>query len=102
MEAPATSPLLIWSQSDKILVNVTADPSTAMLLRRARRVADYLHAACVAVFVCPEKEFSALSTPQRQAIERHLRFAENLHIDTATINSTKAADALVDYAHKNA
>src|SRR5215471_14124646 len=33
---------------EKILVNVTADPSSAMLLRRARRVADYLHASCVA------------------------------------------------------
>ena len=27
---------------DKILVNITADPSAAMLLRRARRVADHL------------------------------------------------------------
>jgi magnesium transporter len=89
------------ARAEKILVNVTADPSTAMLLRRARRVADYLHAACVAVFICPEKEFSALPAPQRQAIERHLRFAENLHIDTAIINNKKAADALVDYGHKN-
>jgi two-component system sensor histidine kinase KdpD len=45
------------ARAEKILVNVTADPSTAMLLRRARRVADYLHAACVAVFICPEKNF---------------------------------------------
>src|ERR1700751_3302637 len=89
------------ARAEKILVNLTADPSTAMLLRRARRVADYLHAACVAVFVCPEKEFSALPTPQRQAIERHLRCAENLPIDTPIINSKQAADALVDYAHKN-
>jgi two-component system sensor histidine kinase KdpD len=39
------------SRAEKILVNVTADPSTAMLLRRARRVTDYIHATCVAVFV---------------------------------------------------
>src|SRR5215470_17782753 len=38
-------------QVQKILVNITADPSTAMLLRRARRVADHLQAICIAVYV---------------------------------------------------
>jgi magnesium transporter len=88
-------------QAEKILVNVAAEPSTAMLLRRARRVADYLHAACVAVFVCPEREFSDLPAPERQAIERHLHFAENLRIDTAIVHSKNRAGALVDYAHEN-
>jgi magnesium transporter len=87
--------------TDKILVNVTADPSTAMLLRRGRRVADYLHAGCVAIFICPEKEFAQLPAPQRQAVERHLHFAENLHIETVIINGKNSADMLVDYAHKN-
>src|SRR5262249_40918808 len=32
------------SSAERILVHVTAHPSTAMLLRRARRVADFLHA----------------------------------------------------------
>ena len=88
-------------QSDKILVNVTAEASTAMLLRRARRVADYLHAACVAVFVYPERELSNLPAPERQVIERHLHFAKNLRIDTAMVPGKNRADALVDYAHKN-
>src|SRR5215475_7588090 len=48
------------SSTERILANITADPSTAMLLRRARRVADYLHATCTAIFVCPEKDISAL------------------------------------------
>jgi len=34
-----------------------ADPSTAMLLRRARRVADYIHAGCVAFFVSRRMNF---------------------------------------------
>jgi len=88
-------------RAEKILVNVTADPSTAMLLRRARRVADYLHAACVAVFVSGEKDFSALPVQERQAIERHFRFAENLHIDTAVVQGKNRANTLADYAHKN-
>jgi magnesium transporter len=89
------------SRAEKILVNVTADPSTAMLLRRARRVADYLHAACVAVFVSKGKDLSALPPQQRQAIERHFHFAENLHIDTAVVQGKNRADTLADYAHKN-
>jgi magnesium transporter len=88
-------------RSEKILVNVTADPSTAMLLRRARRVADYIHAGCVAVFVSRENEFSALPAQERLAIERHFRFAENLHIDTAVVQGKNRADTLADYAHKN-
>src|SRR5580765_3906738 len=89
------------SHLEKILVYVTADASTAMLLRRARRVADYVHAACVAVFVCPEREMSSLPAPQRQAIERHLHFAENLRIETAIVYGKNHADALMEYAHKN-
>jgi magnesium transporter len=89
------------SHLEKILVDVTADASTAMLLRRARRVADYLHAACVAIFVCPEREFANLAAAERQAVERHLHFAENLRIETAIVYSKARADAVVDYAHKN-
>ncbi len=89
------------SRAEKILVSVTADPSTAMLLRRARRVADYIHATCVAVFVSGGKDLSALPPQERQAIERHFHFAENLHIDTAVVQGKNRADALADYAHRN-
>ncbi len=88
-------------RAEKILVNITAEASTAMLLRRARRVADYLHGACVAVFVCSARALSDLPAPERQAIERHLHFAENLRIDTAIIYSKDLAGALVNYAHKH-
>ncbi len=89
------------SRKEKILVHVTANPSTAMLLRRARRVTDYLGAHCVAVYVHSEREFSSLSQPERQAIERHLRFAENLHIETKIFYSRHRARGLVDYAREN-
>jgi magnesium transporter len=88
-------------RAEKILVNVTADPSTAMLLRRARRMADYIHAVCVAIFVSKEKDLSALPAQERQAIERHFRFAENLHIDTAVVQGKNPANTLAGYAHKN-
>jgi magnesium transporter len=86
-------------RAEKILVHVTANPSTAMLLRRARRVADYLHANCVAVFVCSVKDFASLPAAERQAVERHFRFAEDLRVETTIVNGKSAAKALVDYAH---
>src|SRR5262249_27381011 len=79
-----TSPADVHVQ--KILVNITADPSTAMLLRRARRVADHLQAVCMAVYVYSKEEAKALPAEDKPTVERHLRFAENLRIDIKTIH----------------
>ena len=86
---------------EKILVNVTADASSAMLLRRARRVADYIHADCVAVFICKTGEMSEVPPVERQAVDRHFKFAEDLRISTKVIAGKHAADALVEFAHEN-
>ena len=89
------------SQIAKILVNITADPSTAMLLRRARRVADHLQAVCIAVYVHSKEESAAVHAEDRPTVDRHLRFAENLHIPTEVIHGDNRAQTLVDYARKN-
>src|SRR5262249_11994194 len=87
--------------TQKILVNITADPATAMLLRRARRVADHLQALCIAVYVYSKEESEALPSEDHPTIERHIRFAENLHIDTQVIHGKNRAQVLVDYARTN-
>ena len=89
------------THAQKILVNITADPSTAMLLRRARRVADHLQAVCMAVYVYSKEESKALPAEDKPTVERHLRFAENLRIDTKTIHGKDRARTLVDYAREN-
>src|SRR5262245_3098329 len=38
---------------DRVLIHITDEPTTAMLIRRGRRVADYLRAECFAVYVSP-------------------------------------------------
>jgi two-component system sensor histidine kinase KdpD len=63
---------------ERILTHITADPSTAMLIRRGHRVADYLHADCLALFVHETPELSQLPTEDRQLVEKHLRFARSL------------------------
>ena len=87
--------------TQKILVNITADPFTAMLLRRARRIADHLHATCMAVYVFSKEESEKRPSEDHPTIQRHLRFAENLHIETKTIDGKNRAKALVDYARTN-
>src|SRR5215471_14374498 len=101
LEARQTGKTTPDTQPQKLLVNITADPSTAMLLRRARRVADHLQAICVAVYVYSKEESEAGHAEDRPTIDRHMRFAETLRIDTKVIHGKNRAEALVEYARKN-
>jgi len=93
LPAPAPAPL-----NDRILLYVTEHPSTAMLIRRGRRVADYLQAECLAVFVHSEPEFGSLPPDKREAVERHLTFARNLHIETRVLQGEDITRTLLDFA----
>ena len=88
----------VGSVTDRILVYATEHPSTAMLIRRGRRVADYLQADCFAVFVHAETDFNLLPTTKREAVERHLNFARNLHIETRVLQGKDIAITLLDFA----
>ncbi len=88
------------TSSERILVQVTPHASTAALLRRARRVADYLHADCLAAYVRESRSGSARREEQ-DAVNRHLNFARNLHIDARILEGTDPAKALVAFARAN-
>ncbi len=85
---------------DRLLIYVTADPSTAMLIRRGRRMADYLSADCFAVSVMPPRNRNHPSAAH-DAVERHLNFARNLHIETRLLEGDDPAEATVDFARRN-
>jgi two-component system sensor histidine kinase KdpD len=84
--------------NDRILVYVTEHPSTGLLIRRGRRVADYLQAECFAVFVHTEMDFNSLPVVKREAVERHLTFARNLHIETRVLQGVDIASTLIEFA----
>lgn len=86
---------------DRILILVTPDPSSAMLIRRGKRVADYLHADCFAVAVGRDNDLRDLDLPQREALERHLNFARNLHIEARVLQGQDVAGTLVEFARLN-
>jgi two-component system, OmpR family, sensor histidine kinase KdpD len=85
----------------RILVLVTADPETAMLIRRAKRVGDFLDAECFAVTVQSSGGLGGLADSAREAIEHHLNFARNLHIETRILVGDDVPAGLVDFARRN-
>ena len=93
---PASTPRL--DTQERVLIYVTEDPSAAALIRRGRRVADYLHGDCFAVSILPEGELSKLPPKRREALERHLNFARSLHIETRVLPGEDPAADLVDFA----
>jgi two-component system sensor histidine kinase KdpD len=81
---------------ERILVCLTGRPSSAMLIRRARRVADYLQAGCVALHVAPV----AANDASDETVKRHMSFARNLRIETHVVKSESVSAAIADFARK--
>src|SRR5580658_59088 len=86
---------------EAILIHVTDSPTTAAVIRRGKRVADYLKADCFAVCVPPASDLASLPAPMREALERHLDFARKLRIETRVLEGDNQAEALVDFARRN-
>jgi two-component system sensor histidine kinase KdpD len=82
---------------ERILICLTGRPSSAILIRRGKRVADYLQADCLAIHVAqPDPSF----TNDREAVERHMSFARNLRIDTRVLEAADVPRAITDFARE--
>ena len=84
--------------SDRILILITEDPSSAALIRRGRRVADYLQAECLAVCVLRDGSLHEIPASQREAVEKHMKFARTLQIEPSVLEGEDVAQTLVDFA----
>jgi two-component system sensor histidine kinase KdpD len=82
-------------ETERIMICLTGRPSSAMLIRRARRVADYLQAGCLALHVLRGPSMD-------EVVERHMNFARHLRIETHIVDGTSIpiADAIADFARK--
>ena len=85
----------------RILVLVTPDPETAMVVRRARRMSDFLHTDCFAVAVNAFADLSGMPQCERESLARHLNFARSLHIEPRVLEGGDVARALVDFGRRN-
>src|SRR5438093_9403487 len=87
-------------QRERILIHITESPTTAALIRRGKRVADYLNADCFAVCVLT-KSMANVAKARKEAIEQHLEFARKLHIEAVVLEGEDVAKSLVDFARRN-
>ena len=105
---PADSPVVAGRGAaaealrERVLVLLTPEASTASLIRRGRRVADYFHGDCVAVVVCPGDSLASLPPDRREALENHLNFARNLRVETQLLQGENIAEELVSFARQHA
>jgi two-component system sensor histidine kinase KdpD len=83
---------------ERLLLLIGPDLSSAALIRRGRRVADYLQADCFAVCVTDSADFRALTEEERESLERHLNFARGLQIEARILEGTDIADTVVNFA----
>jgi len=88
---PVAEPSQPAGRHERILVCLTGSPTSAMLIRRGKRVADYLQADCLAIHV-------AAANGDREAVDRHMSFARNLRIETHVVEAADVARAITDFA----
>jgi two-component system sensor histidine kinase KdpD len=103
-EAPAPAfdaPSTGVQPHDRLLLVIGPDPSSAALIRRGRRVADYLRADCLAVYVSKTPDFRDLKAKERDTLERQLNFARGLRIESRILQGTDEAEAIVSFARLN-
>jgi two-component system, OmpR family, sensor histidine kinase KdpD len=88
-----------WPTSERILVCVSPSPSSANLVRAAHRMAKSLRADWIAVYVEPT-DLARQSEAVRTRVIQHLRLAEQLGAETATLSGPHFAEEVMTYARE--
>ena len=85
-----------WSTNERLLVCVGPSPTSAKVIRAAKRLADRLGAPWIAVHV--ESTTSATSAADQELTHRHLVLADRLGAEIAKITGDDFVPALIGYA----
>ena len=85
---------------ERILICLTGNPFSASLIRRGKRVADYLRGDCLALHVLPQGGWDEVPAAARGAVERHMHFARNLRIHTNLILNGDVPVAIANFARE--
>jgi two-component system sensor histidine kinase KdpD len=83
--------LVATRRDERILICLTGRPASANLIRRGKRMADYLRADCLAVHVAPAQVVDEI-------VERHMSFARNLRIQTHVVEGEDVPRAIAEFA----
>ncbi|MCI0741859.1 MAG: sensor histidine kinase KdpD [Gemmataceae bacterium] len=85
-----------WATNERLLVCVGPSPTTAKLIRTAKRMAAAFGADWIAVAV--ETQRQTASGAAREQVARHLQLAEQLGAETHTLVGGNVAATVLDYA----
>jgi two-component system sensor histidine kinase KdpD len=80
------------SPGEHIMLWITPDPAAAVLIRRGRRVADYLGGRCTAVYLERNEEM----------LGSYLNYCRNLRIEVTCVSGDDVARALAEHAQRHA
>uniref|UniRef100_Q02CX3 Osmosensitive K+ channel His kinase sensor n=1 Tax=Solibacter usitatus (strain Ellin6076) TaxID=234267 RepID=Q02CX3_SOLUE len=86
--------LLDPRREERILICLTGRPSSANLIRRGKRVADYLQGDCLAVHVAPGAVCD-------ENVRRHMSFARNLRIETHVLEGEDVPSVIAEFARSH-
>jgi two-component system sensor histidine kinase KdpD len=89
-----------WPASERILACISENPSSAELVRRARRLASALKAEWTALYIEGPRH-ATLGETEKDRIADTLRLAEKLGGQTASLPGRDIADAILTYARRN-
>jgi two-component system sensor histidine kinase KdpD len=85
-----------WATADRLLVCVGPSPTTARVIRTAKRMAAALDAPWLAVSV--DLTGASPNSPAKRQIAQHFRLAERLGAETFTLAGQNVTGTLLDYA----
>ena len=87
-----------WPTAERLLVCVGPSPTSAKVVRAAKRLADRLGASWAAVHVVPADV--TLSPADEELVHRHLLLADSLGAETTRLTGDDVATELLDYSQR--
>jgi two-component system, OmpR family, sensor histidine kinase KdpD len=89
----------VWATRERLLVCVGPSPTSARLVRAAKRLADSLGAEWIAINV-ESSQTADMSPRDRARLLAHLRLAERLGAETATVSGDDIVAETIQYAQQ--
>src|SRR5262247_3004084 len=89
-----------WAAGERLLVLINEHPSSAGLIRYARRAADRLQARWVALYI-ETPRYHQMAEAEKDRVSRTLRLAERLGATAVTLPGRSIADDVLEYARAN-
>ncbi|HMP71284.1 MAG TPA: sensor histidine kinase KdpD [Pirellulaceae bacterium] len=91
--------LTSWETRDCLLVCVGPSPTSAKVIRKAKRLANALHAELIAIHVVSSEHKQSSSQAQNQLLA-NFRLAEQLGAETVTLSGSDPVAVTLDYARR--